>query len=77
MRQNRPRIAAVVYPHAQPESEQFARQQIDTQLVACGWVVQDKKAIDFNAAQASPFANTPPTQVRRITYCSLTSTPPA
>jgi len=32
-------------PNLNPE--QFARQQIDTQLVACGWVVQDKKAIDF------------------------------
>jgi type I restriction enzyme R subunit len=30
--------------------EQLARQEIDTQLVACGWVVQDRKAIDFNAS---------------------------
>jgi type I restriction enzyme, R subunit len=29
--------------------EQLARQQIDAQLIASGWVVQDKKAINFNA----------------------------
>jgi hypothetical protein len=34
-----------------PETpEQKARRQIDAQLAASGWVVQDKKAIDFNAA---------------------------
>jgi type I restriction enzyme R subunit len=33
-----------------PETpEQKARNQIDAQLVASGWVVQDKNAIDFNA----------------------------
>ena len=32
-----------------PESpEQLARQQIDLQLAACGWVVQDFKAVDFS-----------------------------
>jgi type I site-specific restriction endonuclease len=29
--------------------EQLARQQIDAQLIASGWVVQDKKAINFSA----------------------------
>jgi type I restriction enzyme, R subunit len=29
--------------------EQRARQQIDAQLVACGWVVQDYKSVDFSA----------------------------
>ena len=33
--------------HLNPE--QVARQQIDAQLVACGWIVQDYKAIDFSA----------------------------
>ncbi len=33
-----------------PESpEQKARREIDAQLVASGWVVQDKNTIDFNA----------------------------
>ena len=31
--------------------EQRARQQIDAQLVACGWVVQDFKAVDFSAGR--------------------------
>ena len=30
--------------------EQRARRQIDTQLAACGWVVQDFKSVDFSAA---------------------------
>jgi type I restriction enzyme R subunit len=34
-------------PNLNPE--QFARQRIDTQLAASGWVVQDRNAIDFNA----------------------------
>jgi type I restriction enzyme R subunit len=33
-----------------PETpEQKARREIDAQLLAAGWIVQDKKAIDFNA----------------------------
>ncbi|MDB6123651.1 MAG: restriction endonuclease subunit [Pedosphaera sp.] len=33
-----------------PETpEQKARRDIDDQLLACGWIVQDKNAIDFNA----------------------------
>ena len=33
-----------------PETpEQKARRQIDAQLAASGWIVQDKMAIDFNA----------------------------
>ena len=31
--------------------EQVARQQIDSQLLACGWIVQDYKNIDFSAAR--------------------------
>lgn len=31
--------------------EQLARDQIDRQLIAAGWHVQDKKALDFNAGQ--------------------------
>jgi type I restriction enzyme R subunit len=31
--------------------EQRARQQIDAQLVACGWVVQDFSAVDFSAGR--------------------------
>ena len=29
--------------------EQLARQQIDAQLIASGWIVQDKKSLNFNA----------------------------
>ena len=31
--------------------EQRARQQIDSQLVACGWLVQDFKAVDFSVGR--------------------------
>ena len=31
--------------------EQLSRQQIDEQLRACGWIVQDYKAIDFSAGR--------------------------
>jgi len=35
-----------------PETpEQFARQQIDDQLVACGWIVQEKSAINLSAGR--------------------------
>ena len=35
-----------------PETpEQLARQKIDTQLVACGWVVQDKNVINLSASR--------------------------
>ena len=34
-------------PNQNPE--QSARDRIDVMLAECGWVVQDKKAIDFNA----------------------------
>jgi type I restriction enzyme R subunit len=32
-----------------PTPEALAREKIDEQLIACGWVVQDKKAINFSA----------------------------
>ncbi len=31
--------------------EQQARDAIDRQLMAAGWIVQDKQAIDFNAGR--------------------------
>jgi type I restriction enzyme R subunit len=31
--------------------EQHAREQIDAQLLACDWVVQDYKAVDFSAGR--------------------------
>ena len=31
--------------------EQRAREQIDAQLLACGWVVQDYSAVDFSAGR--------------------------
>ena len=31
--------------------EQQARDAIDRQLIAAGWIVQDKHAIDFNAGR--------------------------
>ena len=38
-------------PQANQNPEQIARDQIDERLAEAGWVVQDKKAIDFNAGQ--------------------------
>ena len=39
--------------------EQKARQQIDAQLVASGWIVQDKKELNFHAGPADyvPFVD--------------------
>ena len=39
--------------------EQRARQQIDTQLVACGWVVQDFKSVDFSAGRGIALREVP------------------
>lgn len=39
--------------------EQLARQQIDSQLVACGWVVQDYRAVDFSAARGIALREAP------------------
>ncbi len=41
--------ATRLMPNSTPE--QRARQQIDAQLVDCGWVVQDYKAVDFSAGR--------------------------
>lgn len=35
--------------HANQTPEQAARDKIDERLRACGWHVQDKDALDFNA----------------------------
>ena len=34
-----------------PDPEQPARQEIDALLGPCGWVVQDKKAVNLAAAR--------------------------
>lgn len=39
--------------------EQRARQQIDTQLIACGWVVQDYRAVDFSAGRGIALREAP------------------
>ena len=39
--------------------EQVARQQIDTQLVACGWLVQDYRAVDFSAGRGIAIREVP------------------
>ena len=39
--------------------EQRARQQIDTQLSACGWVIQDYKAADFSAGRGIALREVP------------------
>ena len=31
------------------DPEQVARDHIDKQLIACGWIIQDKKQINLNA----------------------------
>ena len=40
-----------------PEAQD--REQIDAQLAACGWVVQDFKAVDFSAARAITLSEVP------------------
>ena len=44
-------------PYINPE--QSARQQIDAQLSACGWVVQDFKAVDFSAGRGIALREAP------------------
>ena len=39
--------------------EQNARQQIDAMLIACGWVVQDYKAVDFSAGRGIALREVP------------------
>ena len=39
--------------------EQIARQQIDAQLAACGWVVQDYKSVDFSAGRGIALREVP------------------
>ena len=39
--------------------EQRARQQIDAQLAACGWVVQDYKSVDFSAGRGIALREVP------------------
>ena len=39
--------------------EQLARRQIDAQLAACGWVVQDYKAVDFSAGRGIALREVP------------------
>ncbi len=39
--------------------EQVARQQIDAQLVACGWLVQDYRAVDFSAGRGIAIREVP------------------
>ena len=39
--------------------EQLARQQIDAQLVACGWVVQNYKSVDFSAGRGIALREVP------------------
>ena len=39
--------------------EQRARQQIDAQLAACGWVVQDFQAVDFSAGRGIALCEVP------------------
>ena len=39
--------------------EQRARQQIDTQLAACGWLVQDYHSVDFSAGRGIALREVP------------------
>jgi type I restriction enzyme R subunit len=39
--------------------EQRARQQIDAQLTACGWVIQDYKSMNLGAARGIALRNVP------------------
>ena len=40
--------------------EQIARQRIDAQLVACGWVVQDYKQFNPSAGRGIALREAPP-----------------
>jgi len=42
-----------------PTPEQLAREQIDAQLVACGWIVQDYKKVDFSAGRGIALREVP------------------
>ena len=44
-------------PDLSPEKR--ARQQIDAQLTACGWVVQDYKAVEFSAGRGIALREVP------------------
>ena len=57
-------------PNKNPE--QIARDQIDKRLGEAGWIVQDKKAIDFSAVLGSLFANIRRTSAPLITRYSST-----
>ncbi len=39
--------------------EQLARQQVDGQLAACGWVVQDYRSVDFSAGRGIALREVP------------------
>ncbi|CAM3111479.1 hypothetical protein [Rariglobus hedericola] len=39
--------------------EALARQQIDAQLVAAGWIIQDYKAVDFSAGRGIALREVP------------------
>ena len=37
-----------------PDPEQLARQEIDALLSPCGWMVQDKRAVNLAASRGAP-----------------------
>ena len=53
----RPLQQTPLMPDLNPE--QVARQQIDAQLVACGWLVQDYRAVDFSAGRGIAIREVP------------------
>ena len=64
-------------PAANQNAEQIARNAIDAQLTAAGWIVQSRTELNFNAGPASPSANTPPISAPPITSSSSTKNPSA
>ncbi|MDB5208247.1 MAG: restriction endonuclease subunit [Flavisolibacter sp.] len=43
-------VAAYIYPYFMNQNpEQLARDEIDRQLLACGWMIQDKKTFNLSA----------------------------
>lgn len=42
-----------------PTPEALARAQIDAQLVAAGWIIQDYKAVDFSAGRGVALREVP------------------
>jgi hypothetical protein len=62
---------------ANPNAEQIARNAIDAQLSAAGWIVQSRADLNFNAAPAIAVCEYPTDVGPAITSSSSTNNPSA